>query len=331
LRAGTVVHLPDIEADPPPGDDGAAAAAAMLSDGVCSILFVPLVAKENTVGFIGFESRRSRFEWTVQEIDRVRTVGEMLVSAVDRCAAEVSLKQTALDLEARNADLERSNHDLEQYASIVTHDLKTPHVVVRGYLDLLIPIAKAHPERSEEAVVFGAAAQRGVERMARLIDDLLDYALAGRPLSTSVPVALGGLAADVVAELASDLEAAGVRCTIGSLPELPGEPTQLHQLLQNLVSNAIRFRSELDPTIEVSATRSGDGWLVVVADNGVGIPEELRSDVFAMFNRGAAATQSPGTGIGLAICARVVTNHGGRIWAEANPGGGTKMCIWLPA
>jgi signal transduction histidine kinase len=331
LRAGAVIHLPDIEADPPPGDDGAAAAAAMLSDGVCSILFVPLVAKENTVGFIGFESRRSRFEWTVQEIDRVRTVGEMLVSAVDRCAAEVSLKQTALDLEARNADLERSNHDLEQFASIVSHDLKTPLVVVRGYLDLLIPIAKAHPERSEEAVVFGAAAQRGVERMARLIDDLLDYALAGRPLSTSVPVALGGLAADVVAELASDLEAAGVRCTIGSLPELPGEPTQLHQLLQNLVSNAIRFRSELDPTIEVSATRSGDGWLVVVADNGVGIPEELRSDVFAMFNRGAAATQSPGTGIGLAICARVVTNHGGRIWAEANPGGGTKMCIWLPA
>jgi signal transduction histidine kinase len=331
LLAGAVVHLPDIEADPPRGGDGAVAAAAMLSDGVRSILFVPLVAKEATVGFIGFEARRELFEWTAHEIDLVRTVGEMLVSAVDRCAAEAALKQTALDLSARNADLERSNHDLEQFASIVSHDLKTPLVVVRGYLDLLLPLAKAHPDRGEEAIVFGAAAQRGVERMARLIDDLLDYALVGRPVSPSVTVALDEVAADVVTDLTSDLESAGVRCALGSLPELPGEPTQLRQLIQNLLSNAIRFRGETDPAIEVSAKRSDDGWLIVVADNGVGIPAELRSDVFAMFNRGAATSQSPGSGIGLAICARVVTNHGGRIWADANPGGGTKMCIWLPA
>jgi signal transduction histidine kinase len=331
LRAGAVIHIPDVEAEPPAGDDGAAAAAALLRDGVRSILFVPLVAKEATVGFIGFEARRDLFEWTEHEIDLVRTVGEMLVSAVDRCAAEDALKKTALDLAARNADLERSNHDLEQFASIVSHDLKTPLVVVRGYLDLLMPIAQEHPQRGEEAAVFSAAAQRGVDRMARLIDDLLEYALAGRPVSAAVPVDLGEVAADVVADLASELATTGVRCTIGTLPVLPGEPTQLRQLIQNLISNAIRFRGETDPTIEVGATRSGDGWLVSVADNGVGIPPELRSDVFAMFNRGSATTQSPGTGIGLAICARVVTNHGGRIWADANPGGGTRMCIWLPA
>jgi signal transduction histidine kinase len=330
LLAGAVVHLPDVEAAPPESDDGAAAAAALSRDGVRSILFVPLVAKEATVGFIGFEARRELFEWSPQEVDLVRTVGEMLVSAVDRCSAEAALKQTASDLAVRNADLERSNHDLEQFASVVSHDLKTPLVVVRGYLDLLLPIAKAHPTRGEEAVGFGSAAQRGVERMARLIDDLLEYALAGRPLSTSVPVALDHVAADVVTDLGADLTAAGVRCTVGPLPELHGEPTQLRQLIQNLVSNAIRFRGESDPTVEVTATRSGNGWLIVVADNGVGIEPELRSDVFAMFSRGAASSHSPGTGIGLAICARVAANHGGRIWVEANPGGGTRICVWLP-
>jgi signal transduction histidine kinase len=331
LRAGTVVHLPDIEADPPDGDDGAAAASAMLGDGVRSILFVPLLAKDAAVGFIGFESRRALFEWTDHEIDLVRTVGEMLVSAVERCAAEAALKQTALDLASRNADLERSNSDLEHFASVVSHDLKTPLVVVRGYLDLLLPIALEHPTRAEEATTFGTAAKRGVERMAQLIDDLLEYALAGRPLSAPVPVDLRAVVADVVDDLASDLADAGVRCDVGPLPEVPGEPTQLRQLLQNLVTNAIRFRGETDPTIEVTSKRDGDGWLVVVADNGVGIAPELRSEVFAMFNRGEAGSQSPGTGIGLAICARVAANHGGRVWAEANPGGGTRMCTWLPA
>src|SRR3954452_5201779 len=253
LRAGEVVHVPDLEADPPEGVNGAAAASALIADGVRSILFVPLVAKEETVGFIGFEARRELFEWTAHEIDLVRTVGEMLVSAVERCAAEAALVM-------RNADLERSNHDLEQFASIVSHDLKTPLVVVRGYLDLLLPIAKAHPERAEDAIAFGAAAQRGVERMARLIDDLLEYALAGRPLSVPVPVDLGEVAADVVAELTPDLDKAGVRCTIGKLPTVPGDATQLRQLLQNLVGNAIRFRAEADPTIDIGSKRSAGGW-----------------------------------------------------------------------
>jgi signal transduction histidine kinase len=323
LRSGEVIHAPDLEADPPQGDDGAAAAGALIADGVRSILFVPLVAKEETVGFIGFEARRELFAWTPHEIDLVRTVGEMLVSAVDRCAAEAALV-------TRNADLERSNHDLEQFASIVSHDLKTPLVVVRGYLDLLLPLAKAHPERGEDAATFGAAAQRGVERMARLIDDLLEYALAGRPMTLPVPVDLGEVAADVVADLTSDLEKAGVRCTVGKLPTVPGEPTQLRQLVQNLVGNAIRFRGETDPTIDISAKRSRGGWTITVADNGVGIAPELRDEVFEMFNRGAASDQSPGSGIGLSICARVVANHGGRIWADANPGGGTRICAFLP-
>ena len=323
LRAGEVVHVPDVETDPPDGPDGAAAAAALLADGVRSILFVPLVAKTATVGFIGFEARRDRFEWTAHEIDLVRTVGEMLVSAVDRCLAEAALK-------TRNEELERSNHDLEQFAFVVSHDLKTPLVVVRGYLDLLLPLATAHPERGEDAVAFGAAAVRGVDRMARLIDDLLQYAVAGRAIAKGALVDLAEITGDVVADVTPELEAAGVRCAVGPLPEVTGDRTQLRQLMQNLIGNAIRFRGEADPAIDVSATRTDEGWTIVVSDNGVGIPPELRSEVFEMFNRGAAESHAPGSGIGLAICARVVANHGGRIWIDANPTGGTQVCVSLP-
>lgn len=331
LRSGEVIHLPDVEVEAPGDGDRAAAAAALLADGVRSILFVPLVGKEATVGFIGFETRRWLFVWSEHQIERVRIVGELLVSAVDRCAAEAALKGLAADLAARNDDLERSNHDLEQFASVVSHDLKTPLVVVRGYVDLLSAVAKEHPERGAEAAQFAEAARGGVQRMVRLIDDLLAYAVAGRPLAGAMPVALDDLAADVVADLGTELAATDVRCTVGALPVVLGEATQLHQLVQNLLTNAIRFRDPTGPSaIDVSAEPSPGGWLIVVADNGVGIEPDLREEVFAMFNRGAASSKSPGTGVGLAICARVVANHDGRIWVEGNPGGGTRVCVWLP-
>src|SRR3954452_13779958 len=162
LRAGQAVHVPDVHHDPPPG--GEDAMATLARDGVNSILFVPLHAREQTIGFMGFEARRSYCSWNDETIALMRTVGELYVSAVDRSRAERALETAAAELERRNEELERSNRELEQFASIVSHDLKSPLQVVRGFVELLGREAESHGD-SGDAQTYVAAALRGATRM----------------------------------------------------------------------------------------------------------------------------------------------------------------------
>ena len=162
--------------------------ATLARDGVNSILFVPLQAREQTIGFMGFEARRSFCSWNDETIALMRTVGELYVSAVDRSRAERALEGAAGELERRNEELERSNRELEQFASIVSHDLKSPLQVVRGFVELLGREAESHGD-SGDAQTYVAAALRGATRMDRLIDDLLIYSRAGQRPASFVPVA----------------------------------------------------------------------------------------------------------------------------------------------
>jgi len=327
LRSGEVVHAEDVEALEALCPE---AAEALRNDGVRSILFHPLMAKEQTVGFIGFERRRESRGWDPTTVSRLRTVGELIVGSVERCHADVERAAFTRDLADRNAELERSNRELQQFASIVSHDLTQPLVVVEGFVHELRAIAAEHPTKGEQAETYAGAAERATRRMRGLIDDVLAVAKAGAPVGKPEPVDLGAVVQDVLADLEAAITDAGAVLSVGPLPVVEGNPTQLRQLFQNLLANAVKFRSaDRTPEIAVSAAEAGWGWVVSVTDNGPGIAPDERENVFEMFTR--STSEAPGLGIGLAVCAKVVANHHGEIWIDGNDGGGCTVCVRLPA
>lgn len=328
LRSGEVVHATDVEELEA---QSAEAATALRSDGVRSIIFVPLRASAEPVGFIGFEARRRNINWDARTVARLRTVGELLVSAVERCQADAERDAAARDLATRNAELERSNRELQQFASVVSHDLNQPLVIVRGFLDALSALAREHPTRAEEADRYAEAATRSADRMRVLIDDVLALAQAGGPLIDPANVPLGPLVEEVVTDLSALITETGGQVLVGELPTVQGGATPLRQLFQNLVANALKYRHpDRPPLVEVSTRETAKSWVISVADNGIGIPADRRKDVFEMFVRANDRPERSGLGIGLAVCARVVANHGGRIWIEGSPSGGTTVNVSLP-
>ncbi|MBA2282287.1 MAG: ATP-binding protein [Actinomycetota bacterium] len=320
LRSGEPVHAEDIGELEAHGPE---AVAALRGDGVRSILFVPLMAKEQTVGFIGFEARHRSTSWPPATVSRMRTVGELIVSSVERAAA-------ARDLAIRNEELERSNRELQQFASVVSHDLSQPLVVMEGFLAALRAVAVEHPEKGDQAATYADAAQRAARRMRLLIDDVFALALAGVPVGRTEPVDIRALVDDVLADLEAAIADTGATVTVRSLPVVEGSPTQIRQLFQNLIANALKFhRPDRPPAVTVDASRRGAVHDITVADNGVGIAPEHRKSVFEMFSR-PNTVATPGLGIGLAVCARVVANHNGTIRIAGNDAGGCTVRVSLP-
>ena len=252
-----------------------------------------------------------------------------LADVTERKRAEAALADANEELARRNEELERSNDQLERFAYVASHDLKSPLQVVRGFLDLLVRTRA--DQLDEQGREFVQAAVRGAHRMEALIDDLLSYASVGRGAGPRVSVSLGELLDEVREDLEARLAETGGQVVSDSLPTVVGDRTQLRQLLQNLVSNAVKFhRPDEEPRVLVDARADEAGWQISVEDNGIGIPPDQREHVFNMFTRIHGGDAYPGTGIGLAICHRVVENHGGRIWVDDAPGGGTRITFTLP-
>jgi light-regulated signal transduction histidine kinase (bacteriophytochrome) len=309
------------------GDEAPGAVEALDHDGVQSILFLPLLARGNTVGFLGLEARRSRCSWSDESIALMRTVGELFVSAVERCRAEQTVQMTARELEQRNEELERSNRELEQFASIVSHDLKSPLQVVRGFIELLG--REVADSESTEIHTYIGAALRGAERMDRLIDDLLAYSRVGQRPTNFVPIDLSQVVKDVLADSAALVREADATVAVDPLPTVEGDYTQLHQLMQNLINNAVKFRRlDVVADVHVRGKDDGDRWTIRVEDNGIGVERRHREEIFGMFSR-VHQGDRPGSGIGLAVCTRVVNNHNGHIWVEDGKDGGSAFCFTL--
>jgi signal transduction histidine kinase len=171
-----------------------------------------------------------------------------------------------------------------------------------------------------------ALLRASTERARALIDGVLTYARAGE--LKREPVALGRIMAEVVDDLRPRLEEAGATLEVGELPEVDGDARQLRRVLQNLVANAVKFRSDAPPHVQVSARYGSEAWVVTVRDNGIGVDPDHASRIFAMFAR--VNGESDGTGVGLAVCRRVVEAHGGRIWVEPAEGGGSAFRFTLP-
>ncbi len=224
------------------------------------------------------------------------------------------------ELERSVAELARSNEELQQFAYVASHDLQEPLRMVSSYTQLL---GKRYKGRLDsDADDFIAFAVEGANRMQKLIQDLLAYSRVSRQRTEPETVSAETVMGHVLHNLRMALEESGAVVTHDPLPTLRVDERQLMQLLQNLVSNAIKFRGPDPLRIHVSAKRVGEEWLFSVRDNGIGIDAQYAERIFVIFQRLHTREEYPGTGIGLAICRKIVERHGGRIWVESELGKG---------
>ncbi|RJX28646.1 MAG: hybrid sensor histidine kinase/response regulator [Desulfurivibrio sp.] len=240
------------------------------------------------------------------------------------------LRASKRELERLVGELERSNQELEQFAYVASHDLQEPLRVVSSFMDLLE--RRFQHQLDDKARLYIQYAQAGSERMSQLISDLLKFSRVRRGSWEPEPVDLHELFRQIVADCRTVIQETGAVITCEPLPVVQGEPAQLCQLLQNLLLNAVKFRRpDVIPEVHISASRQDRHWLLAVRDNGIGIAPEQHQRIFVIFQRLHSREKYDGTGIGLAICQRVVDFHGGRIWVESEPGRGSTFLFNLPA
>lgn len=225
-------------------------------------------------------------------------------------------------------ELARSNADLEQFAYAASHDLQEPLRAVSGCLQLLQQryIAQLDAHATE---LIGHAVD-GAMRMQTLIHDLLAYSRLNTRGSALTPVACATALERALANLRPAIAESGAVVTYDPLPTVPADATQLVQVFQNLLSNAIKFRSVQPPAIHIAAIREDDAWVFAIRDNGIGIASRHAERIFVIFQRLHTRRHYPGTGIGLALCKKIVERHGGRIWVESEPGKGATFYFTIP-
>jgi PAS domain S-box-containing protein len=224
-------------------------------------------------------------------------------------------KTSEAELQRLNRELERSNAELQRFAAVASHDLASPLGTVRGLLDLLL---RTHDDALDEAGRdLIARARRQTVRLSATVTALLELAELGTTPLAPTAVALDRVVADILEDLAPELDDGDAEVQVLPLPRVRADERQLRLLLQNLLSNALRYRDpSRPPTVRISAERSGDRWQVSVEDDGRGIDPDERERIFEPFVRGSRAGQLAGTGLGLATCRRIVERHGGTIVAE---------------
>lgn len=239
----------------------------------------------------------------------------------ERRRAQSELKQAYSELKRSADELKRSNAELEQFAYVASHDLQEPLRMVTSYSELL---EKRYGDRlDEDAHDFIHYAVDGARRMQHLINDLLQYSRLGtkaKPFEETDAKLLAEAAIKNLEQLISEQKA---EVRVDGLPRLKGDPTQITQLFQNLIQNAIKFRGENPPKVDIAAKEHPEFWEFIVHDNGIGIDPKYQDRIFMIFQRLHNREVYPGSGIGLALCKKIVERHAGEIWMDSEPGAGT--------
>ncbi|MCP3102126.1 ATP-binding protein [Myxococcus sp. K15C18031901] len=288
-------------------------------EGLRSFAGIPLLVRGQLVGVMGLYSRNLLGEEAVAVL---ATVADAIAQGLERRRAEEALRQRA-------RELARSNEELQQFAYVASHDLQEPLRMVASYTQLL---ARRYQGRLDaDADTFIHFAVDGVTRMQRLIQDLLAYSRVGTQGREPRPVDASRAAGRAVANLQAAIQESGARLEVGPLPEVLADETQLTQLFQNLIGNALKFHGDGPPRVEVEARPEGAEVRFVVRDHGIGIHARDFERIFVLFQRLHGDGAFSGTGIGLAICKKIVERLGGRIGVESEPGDGSTFWFTLPA
>jgi len=287
--------------------------------------------RTGSAGVLNLEFRVRRadgsYVWVEDHMIKVRNNGDshmagVLINITEHKTTEEKLKQLA-------EKLSQSNKELEQFAYVASHDLQEPLRMVASYIQLLQRRYKG--KLSGEADEFINYAVDGVIRMKTLINDLLVYSRVNTKESPLEDVDINKVVDQTRTNLHAAIEESGATINSEPLPVVKANNLQINQLFQNLISNAIKFRKpDTAPVVNISAKHAGDEWLFTVQDNGIGIDKEFSDKIFVIFQRLHNSSEYPGTGIGLAICKRIVEKLGGHLWVESNPGEGSTFNFTIP-
>ena len=267
----------------------------------------------------------------IQVVERPTTDGGVIgirINVTEIKQQEAELHEKTRQLEEQSRDLRRSNTELEQFAYVASHDLQEPLRMVASYCQLLK--RRYAGKLDTDADEFIEFAVEGATRMQRLINDLLSYSRVGHRGEVFAPLAANEVVSAALNNLGAAIADAGARIEVGDLPEINGDRTQLVQLFQNLIGNAVKFRRDEAPVVRISAVVDEKFAQFTVEDNGIGIDREYVDKVFLIFQRLHDREKYSGTGIGLAIVKKVVERHGGKVWIESTPGQGSRFEFTLP-
>ncbi len=265
------------------------------------------------------------WDWTLTPIlDKTGEVGFLVLSlnnVTERKRAEEKTAQLIIELR-------RSNAELEQFAHLAAHDLQEPLRMVACYVQMLKQRYKGRLDA--EADEFIAYAADGAEHMSGMVNDLLLYSSLDKHFKPFQPADCQVMLEKACSNLKAAIAESGAEITHDPMPVVAADETHLVQVFQQLLENAIKFRSDEKPRIHISAVQKGKEWVFSVRDNGIGIEPEYFERIFIIFQRLHARKKYPGTGIGLATCKKIIDHHGGRIWVESKPGEGSKFYFTLP-
>lgn len=303
--------------------------------GIHGILAVPLKVGRDTIGTLGVLRTKPGRPYSAKDQSFLEELANRIAIAIvnsrlhqekvheieERRLAEERLKKT-LD------DLARSNTELENFAYVASHDLQEPLRMISSYTQLLSKRYKGQlDEKADQFIEFTVD---GAKRMQQLIHDLLEYsrvATRGKPFA---PVETNEIIRTVLNNLQISIKKNNALITYDNLPLVQGDDIQLMQLFQNLISNSLKFKSNRTPEIAIRAEDKGSEWLFSVRDNGIGLDPQFKDRIFIIFQRLHEREEYPGTGIGLAVCKKIVERHGGRIWVESEPGEGAAFLFTIP-
>jgi light-regulated signal transduction histidine kinase (bacteriophytochrome) len=281
----------------------------------------PLMAGGEAIGALNLGFREVR-TFSPGELRLLETIGQILGTAMQNTQLYTQVQELV-------SNLKRSNAELEQFAYIASHDLQEPLRMVSSYMQL---IAKRYQGKLDsDADEFIAYAVDGAGRMKSMINDLLTFSRLGTRGKPFQPVDTEAVLNAALENLKLAVEDSHAAVTHDPLPSVLADESQVAQLFQNLIGNALKFHGDEPPRIHVSARKTPQFWEFSVRDNGIGIDPQFFERVFLIFQRLSTRAEHAGSGIGLAICKKIVERHGGRIWIESKPGEGTTFFFTLPA
>ncbi|MBZ0301063.1 MAG: PAS domain S-box protein, partial [Anaerolineae bacterium] len=295
-------------------------------------------ARESRTKYDSGKGGVSQFRWVARD-GRVIPVEAHSTIILSQNGQPIGMRGVTMDISDRKRseealaayarELARSNEELQQFAYVASHDLQEPLRMVSSYLQLVEQRYK--DQLDEDAHVFINFAVDGATRMKALINDLLAYSRVGTRGKPLEPMDCNHVLQRTLANLQAKIEESGALVTTDPLPEIMADEAQMIQLFQNLLNNAIKFHGDRTPEIHIGCDRVGAEWRFYVRDNGIGIEPQYVDRIFLLFQRLHTIDEYEGTGIGLAICKKVVERHGGRIWVESEVGQGTTFYFTIPA